>query len=417
MNAQQINIVQTTAPLLKKHSRELGARFYKLLFSRVPELYNMFNQTNQKRGIQQEALVYAIYAAGENLNNLKNIEPLIMRVAEKHVALGVQPEHYPIVGETVLQAVKDVLGDQATDDIIEAWGAAYTIIADAFINIEQDLYNQKEQHAGGWKGLRDFTVTKKVKESEHVTSFYLKPTDGKALLTYEPGQYLTLKLDIEGEPYSHLRHYSLSDTPGKNYYRISVKREPGNSDIPDGIVSNHLHNHIHEGDTLPFAVPSGDFYIKSDGLPIVLMGGGIGLTPLVSMLNTCVEQEPNRPIIYIHATQNSTTHAMKQHLEHIVAKHDNVTSYVVYDSPTQEDKIARNFDKEGFIDLAWLKTILPNNQANFHYCGPLPFMTAINQALKSWNVPAERMHYEVFNPISVLEEEETQEAEKVSVTE
>lgn len=415
MNTEQLNIVKSTAPLLKEHSSALGARFYKLLFSRVPALKNMFNQTNQKRGIQQDALVYAIYATGENINNLDNIKPLIMRVAEKHVALGVQPEHYTIVGETVLQAVKDVLGDAATDEIIEAWGAAYDIIADAFISIEKDMYAEKENTTGGWKDFRDFEIFKKVEESDLVTSFYLKPTDGRPVSSYKPGQYLTVKLDIEDDPHTHLRHYSLSDAPGKNHYRISVKREPGHGDIPDGIVSTHLHQHIKEGDILPFAVPAGDFSLNKEGLPIVLISGGIGLTPLISMLNSLVETKTHRPIIYIHATQNSSTHAMKDHIDNIISEHDNVKSYVVYDSPTPEDKERYNFDKEGFIDLGWLKTIVPNNQANFYYCGPLPFMTAINKALKAWNVPAERMHYEVFNPITVLDE--TTQPEKVSIPE
>src|SRR5699024_7134922 len=117
---------------------------------------------------------------------------------------------------------------------------------------------------GGWTDFRDFQIIKKIKESDFVTSFYLKPTDGKPLSTYKPGQYLTVKLDIEGEPYTHLRHYSLSNAPGKDYYRISVKREPGDSDIPEGIVSNHLYKHVNEGDILLFAVPAGDFSINED---------------------------------------------------------------------------------------------------------------------------------------------------------
>lgn len=121
LDKETIQIVKSTAPILKEHSQEIGKRFYELLFSKVPELHNMFNQTNQKRGIQQEALAYAVYAAGENIDHLEALEPVIKRITEKHRAIGVKPEQYPIVGETLLAAVKDVLGDAATEEVLEAW--------------------------------------------------------------------------------------------------------------------------------------------------------------------------------------------------------------------------------------------------------------------------------------------------------
>ncbi|WP_085522224.1 NO-inducible flavohemoprotein [Tuberibacillus sp. Marseille-P3662] len=404
LDSNTLSIVKSTAPVLKDHARDIGVRFYELLFAKAPELYNIFNQTNQQRGLQQEALAYAVYAAGENIDNLDAIKPLVMRVAEKHVALGVQPEQYPVVGETLLQAVKDVLGDAATDDVIDAWGEAYNAIADVFISLEQELYEETEQQTGGWSGFREFIVDKKVKETGSVTSFYFKPKDGKPIATYQPGQYLTLRAEIEGEQYTHMRHYSLSDAPGKDYYRISVKREDGDDNTPDGIVSNYLHHQVQEGDVLSFAAPAGDFTIMNEDLPIVLISGGIGLTPLMSIFNHLTEKEPHRPVTFIHATQNSSNHAMKQHVAKVADEYENVSSFVCYDDPTAEDKAAHHFDKEGYVDLEWLKSILPSNQADFYFCGPVPFMKAVNQALKDWDVPEERSHYEVFNPISILEE-------------
>jgi nitric oxide dioxygenase len=120
LDEKSIKIVQSTAPVLKEHSKEIGKRFYELLFSKAPDLYNIFNQTNQKRGLQQEALGYAVYAAGEYITNLEAIKPVIERISQKHRAIGIKPEQYPVVGETLLQAVKDVLGGTATDEIIEA---------------------------------------------------------------------------------------------------------------------------------------------------------------------------------------------------------------------------------------------------------------------------------------------------------
>ncbi|MEH6974209.1 NO-inducible flavohemoprotein [Bacillus sp. JJ675] len=405
LDKETIQIVKSTAPILKEHSQEIGKRFYELLFSKVPELHNMFNQTNQKRGIQQEALAYAVYAAGENIDHLEALEPVIKRITEKHRAIGVKPEQYPIVGETLLAAVKDVLGDAATEEVLEAWKKAYGEIAKAFINIEQKLYQETEQLPGGWEGYRKFRVDQKVKESSLITSFYLKPEDGKPIASYEAGQYLTIKAEIEGEAYTHIRHYSLSDAPGKEYYRISVKREDAHGDAPAGIVSTYLHQQVQTGDILTFSAPAGDFVISSTDLPLVLISGGVGITPLLSMLNTTAEQQPNRQVTFIHSAKNSEFHAFKKHVADLAEKNENIRSFVCYEAPSSEDRSLQNFDKEGFIDLEWLQTILPGRDADFYFCGPIPFMKAVNGALKEWGVPKNNIHYEVFNPVAILEEE------------
>ncbi|WP_079527813.1 NO-inducible flavohemoprotein [Halobacillus hunanensis] len=404
LDTKTIEVVKSTAPVLQEHSQEIGERFYELLFSRVPDLYNMFNQTNQKRGIQQGALAYGVYLAGANIDNLEEIQSMVERVTEKHRALGVHPDQYPIVGETLLQAVKDVLGDAATDEVIRAWEEAYQAIADIFIDIEDKLYQETEEQPGGWIGNRSFYVDKKVKESEVITSFYLKPEDGTTIPPYQAGQYLTLQADIEGEKYSHMRHYSLSDAPNEEYYRISVKREDPENGAPAGIVSNYLHNQVSEGDSLKIAAPAGDFTISSEKKPIVLLSGGVGITPMMSMFNTLVETDPDREITFIHANANSEVHAMKDHVEALAAEYPNVTSFVCYSEPTEHDRAENRFDKEGLIDLDWLQTVLSDNEKDFYFCGPLPFLKAINKALKDWGVPEEYRTFELFSPMSTLEE-------------
>ncbi|WP_163527172.1 NO-inducible flavohemoprotein [Halobacillus ihumii] len=404
LETKTIEVVKSTAPVLQEHSQEIGERFYELLLSRVPDLYNMFNQTNQKRGIQQGALAYGVYLAGANIDNLEEIQSMVERVTEKHRALGVHPDQYPIVGETLLQAVKDVLGDAATDEVIEAWEEAYQAIADIFIDIEDKLYQETEEQPGGWIGNRSFYVDKKVKESEVITSFYLKPEDGTTIPPYQAGQYLTLQADIEGEKYSHMRHYSLSDAPNEEYYRISVKREDPQNGAPAGIVSNYLHNQVSEGDSLKVAAPAGDFTVSTEKKPIVLLSGGVGITPIMSMFNTLVETDPDREITFIHAAANSEVHAMKDHVEALATEYPNVTSFVCYSEPTEQDRAENRFDKEGLIDLDWLQTVLSNSEKDFYFCGPLPFLKAINQALKDWGVPEEYRTFELFSPMSTLEE-------------
>jgi nitric oxide dioxygenase len=307
------------------------------------------------------------------------------------------PEHYPIVGETLLQAIKDVLGDAATDEILGAWGEAYGVIADAFIGIEQDMYREAKEQAGGWEGFRNFVVTKKVAESDVITSFYLEPQDGQEIASFESGQYLTVRVQPEGEEYSHIRHYSLSDASGKNYYRISVKREE------QGVVSNYLHNEVHAGSVIEISAPAGEFVLNQKESPVVLISGGVGITPMISMLNTIVKEQPEREVVFIHGALNSSVHAMKQELQQLADKHSNIRSFVAYSSPTEKDKEEMAFDKEGFIDLEWLQSIVPSSQADFYFCGPTPFMKLIKSHLNELAVPAENIHFEFFGPASNLE--------------
>lgn len=403
LNQKTIEIVKSTVPVLEKYGKDITTRFYQLLFSNHPELLNIFNSANQKQGRQQTALANAVYAAAANIDNLGAIIPVVKQIGQKHRALGITPEQYPIVGENLLKAIKDVLGEAATDEIIEAWAEAYGVIADAFIGIEQEMYKEAKEQPGGWDGFRNFTVDKKVKESDVITSFYLRPEDGEGIASYQAGQYITVKVQAEGSDYKQLRHYSLSDAPGKDYYRISVKRE----DM--GAVSSYLHNSVQEGDIIPLSAPAGDFVLKTNEMPAVLISGGVGLTPMVSMLNTIADTQPERDVTFIHAALNSDVHAMKDHVEKVANENAKVKSFVAYSEPSEQDMEAKNFDKEGYVDLEWLKSILPNNQAEFYFCGPTPFMKVVYRALKDWGVPAENIHFEFFGPADELEENKVEE--------
>lgn len=400
LNAKTIEIVKSTVPLLQEKGVEITTRFYQIMFSEHPELLNIFNHTNQKKGRQQQALASAVYAAATYIDNLEAIIPAVKQIGHKHRSLGIKAEHYPIVGKCLLQAIKEVAN--APQEVLDAWGEAYGVIADAFISIEAEMYDEAAKKEGGWKDFRNFVVVKKEKESDVITSFYFKPEDGGELSTFLPGQYVTIQLNIEGETYTHNRQYSLSDAPGKGYYRISVKRETA-AETPDGKVSNYLHDHVQEGDILPLSAPAGDFVLNMDSnLPIVLISGGVGITPMMSMLNTLIERDSNRKVYFIHAALNSKVHAMKEHVQQVENDHEQVEVYTCYSSPTEQDLQAKNFDKEGFIDLDWLQSIIPTNKADFYFCGPVPFMKHINKDLVEWGVSPEHIHYEFFGPAASL---------------
>jgi nitric oxide dioxygenase len=403
LDQKTIEIIKSTVPVLEKHGEKITTRFYQLMFGNHPELLNIFNHANQKQGRQQKALAGTVYAAAIYIDNLEAILPVVKQIAQKHRSLGIMPEHYPIVGKHLLLAIKDVLGNAATDEIIDAWAQAYNVIADVFISVEAELYDETENKHGGWKGFRNFIVDRKVVESEVITSFYLKPEDNKGIADFTPGQYISIKLEIAGEKFTHIRQYSLSDAPGKDYYRISVKREAGTAN-PDGMVSNYLHNGVSQGDILKVSAPAGDFVLDTEkNTPVVLLSGGVGLTPMMSMLKTVVEVQPERKVTFVHAAANGNVHALRDEVEE-VSKLENVHSYFFYDSPTEEDRKNNRFDVEGYVTREWLKENITIKDADFYFCGPVPFMKAINRSLKELGVNQERIHFEFFGPMGNLEE-------------
>ncbi|GEN53141.1 flavohemoprotein [Halobacillus faecis] len=394
LDQQTKKTIKATVPVLAEHGEAITTHFYKRMFEDHPQLKHIFNQTHQRAGDQPKALANAVYAAAQYIDQLGVILPRVKQIAEKHRSLNVKPEHYPIVGEYLLKAIKEVLGSAATDDIIQAWGKAYGVIADAFIDVEKELYQEAEQQKGGWTGYRLFDVVDKVKESEEITSFYLEPKDGKALSTYKPGQYLTIKAEIPGETYTHLRQYSLSDAPGKPYYRISVKKERGFFNHPNGMVSSWLHDQVNPGDSIPVSAPAGDFHLDNHTeRPLVLISGGVGLTPLMSMWKYAERAQKDRLVHFIHAARNGRVHAFKQEMEEAELG----TAHLIYEKPDKEDQAKGLHKSEGYMTLDWLKSIA-SEDAEFYFCGPEGFMKAVYGMLDRWGIPEDRIHYEFFGP-------------------
>ncbi|WP_163540044.1 NO-inducible flavohemoprotein [Gracilibacillus sp. YIM 98692] len=399
LDQQTMKTVKATVPVLAEHGQAITSRFYERLFQSHPELKNIFNQTNQRKGKQPQALANAVYAAAANIDQLENILPVVKQIAHKHRSLNVKPEHYPIVGENLLGAMKDVLGDAATDEVIEAWGKAYQVIADVFIAVEKEMYQRAEEQPGGWKGYREFVVTDKIEESEVITSFYLKPSDNQSIPTFQAGQYITVKVEIPELPYTCQRQYSLSCKPNEEYFRISVKKEAATEKQPAGTVSSYLNESVIVGDKLSISAPAGDFVLDEKEQPLVLISGGVGLTPLTSMLETVIDQQPDREVYYIHAAQHEKVHGFKERVKSLEEQNNKVHVYTVYDKPFDRSLC----DKTGYIDLPFLQSILPTKEASFYFCGPEPFMKAINDALKEWNVSEENINYEFFGPKGDIE--------------
>lgn len=401
LSQQTIEIVKATAPAVAAHAESITRRFYTLMFAGNPEVKAYFNQAHQHSGGQQKALAGAICAYAANIDNLSVLGPAVELIAQKHCSLGIQAEHYPIVGKHLLVAIKDILGDAATDEVIAAWAEAYGFLAEVCIGRESAIYKEQAAAPGGWNGYRSFIVDRKVQENDIVTSFYLRPADGGQLLRFKPGQYITVRIDHPTTPTSP-RNYSLSDRPGLDYYRISVKREASPAaGAAAGLVSNYLHDDVQVGDQLQIGPPCGEFTLEPSAVgarPIVLLAGGIGVTPLLSMLKALAHAEVATPIYFFHAARNSRLHSMVAEVRQLAAEHDNIRTHFCYSEPLDSDLCDQLCDSTGLLDVALLRKMLPNNDAEFYFCGPKEFMVGVYRGLKSWGVDDSQIHFEFFGP-------------------
>ena len=401
LSNETIQVVKETAPAVAQHAEAITRRFYALMFTGSPETLAYFNPAHQYAGDQQRALAGAICAYAANIDNLAALGPAVELIAQKHCSLGIRPEHYPIVGKHLLAAIKEVLGDAASHEVIKAWGEAYGLLAQIFIDREAQIYQEQAAAPGGWNGYRRFVVNRKCPESEVITSFYLRPVDGGMLATFKPGQYITVKID-QSKLQTPPRNYSLSDRPGLGYYRISVKREPSpTAEAPAGLVSNHLHDGVNEGDGLEIGPPCGEFTLdvaRAGDRPIVLISGGVGITPMMSMLKSLARHQVRTPVHFIHAARNSRHHAFAAEVRHLAAECSNIQAHYRYDAPLANDVRRRRCDSTGFIDALLLSSLLPTRDAEFYLCGPKPFMAGLLQSLNEWGVSDSHIHYEFFGP-------------------
>lgn len=403
---QTIDIIKAITPAVADNAEAITRRFYERMFAGNPEVQAYFNQAHQHSGGQQRALAGAICAYFSHIENPEKLGSAIELIAHKHCSLGVQPEHYPIVGKHLLDAIGDVMGqDAVTPEIVQAVGQAYGFLAEVCINREQEIYRQQASVEGGWNGYRQFTVRRKVAENKLISSFYLQPTDEGALPHYLPGQYITVRIDHPTTPTSP-RNYSLSDAPGQGHFRISVKREgPASGDAPLGLISNFLHDRVHQGDTLEIGPPCGEFVIdpaSSDQSPVVFLAGGIGVTPLLAMAKSLVLEKSTRPVYFIQAARNSDSHAMGDELRGLAAESNSFTVLTLFDQPLPGDLENGRCDRVGLIDAQLLADHTPVAEAEYYFCGPSPFMRLVRNYLSDLGVENERIHYEFFGPLEEL---------------
>jgi len=258
---------------------------------------------------------------------------------------------------------------------------------------------------GAWSGFRKFQVVRKVMENCDSCSFYLEPHDGRELPGFLPGQYLTFKLKVPGKGKDVTRCYSLSDSPNPKYYRVTIKRVPypnGREDLPPGVSSNFFHDQVKEGDILDVKAPSGHFHLDVEShSPVVLVGAGIGVTPMLSMLNYMITSPIKREIHFFYSVRDGAQHIHKELLKKIASENPNVRLNVCYSNPEASDEKGRDFEYGERVTVELFKRVLQVNNFDFYVCGPKGLMEAIAQDLEGWGVPESKIHYETFGPSTV----------------
>ena len=265
-----------------------------------------------------------------------------------------------------------------------------------------------------WGGWREFRVARREFEDAALSqcSFYLQPLDGQPLPAFRPGQFLTFSLDVTADatddanaPRAITRCYSLSDRPEPTHYRVTIKRVAAPADHPEfrpGLSSSHFHDRVQIGDILRVKAPSGHFFIDPDpSVPVVLIGGGIGITPMMSMLRWCMANQPQRAVQLYYGLRNGDEHAFKRQLEEMAGSHPALRLHVVYSRPAAADVQGRDYQHRGHVDVELLRKTLPHGRHQFYVCGPAAMMQALVPALAEWGVPVADIHYEAFGPATV----------------
>jgi ferredoxin-NADP reductase len=256
-----------------------------------------------------------------------------------------------------------------------------------------------------WAGWREFRVARRAYEDlqRSQCSFYLEPVDGIALPTFKPGQFLTFQLDTPSQTLT--RCYSLSDRPSTEHYRVTIKRQSAPAGLPDllpGLASNHFHSAIQPGDILRVRAPAGAFFVDPDAShDIVLIAGGIGITPLLSMLRWCLDEQPMRGIYLYYGLRGGDEHVFKHQLAQLTTTHPNFHLLVAYSQPGPDDQLGRDFQHQGHVDLDLIKKSLPHGHHQFYICGPAPMMQSLVPALAAWGVAPADIHFEAFGPASI----------------
>jgi len=251
------------------------------------------------------------------------------------------------------------------------------------------------------KPYRKYKVIRKVEENSVVVSLYLAPIDDRPLTLFMPGQHLMFKLHIPGQPVPVFRYYSFSDIYSPEYYRVSIKRESAplnNPTLANGLASSYLYDCVKEGDILEAKGPSGDFYLNpGDNKPVVLIAGGIGITPLLSMVKSIAKINPDKMVYFFYGVNGSGEHSFQTEIQELRKGCDNLTITTFYNKISLGEVQGLHYDHEGYINIKTILQITQDIHLDYYICGPGVMMNYVTGELEALGVRKDNIHTESFN--------------------
>lgn len=404
VSPESTEIIQATIPVVAQTGDDFTKYFYKRMFKAVPCLQNMFNETNQAAGKQPKKLFEFIAQSAVAAVESKEVDDaLIDIIAHKHCALNVPSNAYPVVGAHFLGTIEDLLTEDKA--VLGAWGELYGKLVEQMTANEEKLYQDTEQKPGGWRGQREFFISKRQALSSTISRFTFEPVDGQPVCDFRSGQFTTVWVKGEGWTYEQPRHYTLAvprdPANRQKHYSISVKKQ--------GKVSDYLFG-SDIGTTVKLSAPYGLFtttsaeevWLADSFTPVVFLSAGVGMTPVLAMLES-MSTMPN-PISWLHGAENGRVHAYRPTLISMAEQRPNLVRRVWYNKPTTEDgspdpkvNLAK-FHYPGQMDLAQVEPLLhlDNPNTNYYFCGPVGWMNMVKESLQGYGVSSSKLHFEDF---------------------
>ena len=389
LDQQQAAVIAATLPLVGARIDEITTEFYRRMFVHHPELLrNLFNRGNQAQGAQQRALAASIATFATHLitPELPHPTELLSRIGHKHASLGITADQYPIVHENLFGAIVEVLGaETVTAEVAEAWDRVYWIMADTLIALERDLYAQA--------GVADGDVFRRVRVLSRVddpSGAVLLSVDGSGMSDFVAGQYVSVGVTLP-DGARQLRQYSLVNAPHSGVWTFAVKPVGVFDGQPAGEVSSWIRDNVCVGDLLDVTVTFGDLPTP-DGGPLVLISAGIGITPMIGILEQLAAERSAAVVRVLHADRGDLSHPLRERQRELVDDLPNATLDIWY-----EDGLTAGAPGVHPGQMVLDGMGLPDG-AHIYLCGNNGFVGAVRGQLDALGVPVERVHCELFSP-------------------
>ncbi|MEC3958920.1 globin domain-containing protein [Nocardia sp. CDC153] len=387
LEPEHAEVIRATLPLVGAHIDRITPLFYTKMFTAHPELLrDRFNRGNQHQGAQQKALAASIATFATHLVDpaLPHPRELLSRIGHKHVSLGVTEPEYRIVHEHLFAAIVEVLGaDVVTPPVAAAWDRVYWLMATTLIDFERELYDAAGVEPGDV--FREARVVQRLDDPSGVATFVVESTDpARPLPGFLPGQYISVGVRLP-DGARQLRQYSLVNRGGDGRLAFTVRKVLAEENTPAGEVSGWLHNRVGAGDHLEITLPAGDLTIDTEATtPVVLISGGIGVTPMVGILEYLAAETPSRRTVILHADRSTTAHPLRETVADLATRLYDVYFRAWYRA-----------DGHGLLDVT--RVDLPDD-ADYYLCGGTGFLQYVRAQLMSAGIPSDRVHFELFAP-------------------